>query len=242
LSDLPSEGVDLSPIPGTTLVTSDTKPVAYTLNRETDARTALTRGLAEYLLTLKAVAVGGREVRFNKVFSEWADAESQAEYPSAAVWSQEEGIYDAHSFTPTLDPRYKIGTDIDGPYLLKLAEFTLPIIVDIWAVDRAMRRELMAMCEAAFNPVDFMYGFRLDLPHYFNERATYSMERMRYLDDEENVDRRYRRASIFVQAQVPVAKAVRYMPAKPVVKGAGSAAPNVNSGPLVIGPNTKVFS
>jgi hypothetical protein len=213
----PAKGSDIPPPGGTKLITDPSQPPAYTIERLTDARTALTRGLADYLQQQVAVADGGREVRFKRVYSTWADPEKFAEYPSATIWTPEEGIYDGHSFTPTLDPRYQVDPP-NGPYLVKMAEFAVALMVDIWTNDTKMRQELTSLCESVLNPVDFMYGLRLELPHYFNERATYSMEAMKYWDDEEHVIRRYRRSSIRVQAQVPVVKVSSFPLAQPKVK------------------------
>ena len=58
-----------------------------TPRRATDVRTAMTRGLAEYLSTLSVVWAGGRDVRFKKVLDVYSVPENLSEYPSAVVYT-----------------------------------------------------------------------------------------------------------------------------------------------------------
>ena len=68
------------------------------------------------------------------------------------------------------------------------------------------RMGLVAMLEQQLDPTDFRYGLLLELPHYFNERASYEKTSMRYIDNEDSAQRRIRRAQITVTGRVPVVR------------------------------------
>jgi hypothetical protein len=61
-------------------------------------------------------------------------------------------------------------------------------------MDPVERMALVAMLEDAFDPVDWMTGFVLELPHYFNERATFEKTGMDYIDGPMPAHRRMRAA------------------------------------------------
>jgi hypothetical protein len=195
-----------SPLPppgGTTLVSSDRfqLQLPFSLNRETDLRTALTRGLKEYLEQLSIDWIDGRQERFSKVSETWAESETNITYPSAAVYSEEElehlGTDDA-PMTPTTE------TDpLTNTQYIKPDEVRLVMTVLVWAQDPVQRMVLCAMLEDAFAPVEWMRGFRLDLPHYHNQRGEYSLVASRYLDNETDDQRRYRKAEFVVEGRVP---------------------------------------
>jgi hypothetical protein len=186
---------------GTRLITRQTDPVALTGNQETDCRTALTRGLAEYLSQLSVEILGDRLLRFKSVFSEWAEPESLADYPSAVIYGVSEGVYDESKFTPFVQAALP-----DGRFLMTSAEYVSEFSIEIWATDPKERFALVAMLEEAFNPVDWRYGVLLELPHYFNERASYELLRMVYTDTELEAMQRYRKATLFVKGIVPTTR------------------------------------
>jgi len=196
-----------------TLITKSGTPQAYTANRETDARTALTRGLAEYLSQMVIDAKGGRQIRFKKVFQTWAEPEEQAQYPSAIVYSAESGRYEESKFTPSPDSTEKISAP-DNRYLVSATEFVIDLKVEVWATDPKERAEICAALEAMFNPVDFMYGFQLEFPHYYGMRGVYELKDMQYLDTEIDAMRRYRKAAFTLSGQVPVVNLFTYPDAK----------------------------
>jgi len=197
------------------LITQPGTPTAYTGDQETDARTALTRGLAEYLSMLSFKAPGGRELRFDKVLDTWAEPEDGAKYPRAIVTGTGSGIYDASSLTPDKPTTRNQLPAPDGRYLISSCVFVQDLSVEVWANDPPARRAIVAGLESAFNPVDFMYGFVLELPFYFNERATFSLKDMAYPDNEQDAMRRHRNAVFTVTGEVPVVNLFTYPLAKP---------------------------
>lgn len=166
----------------------------------TDARTAMCRGVQEYLQTLSTPWVGGRDLRFEKVLHTWAQSEDPAVYPSACVYAPGPGTYDASSYTSALK-----NVDI-GPnqYLRKPCELMLDLIVEIYCTAPDERVAISAMMENALNPGDFMYGFLLELPHYFNTRAIYEPTSHEYADEAGDAKRRIRRLLIGITATMPV--------------------------------------
>jgi hypothetical protein len=190
-------------------------PVAYTADQETDARTALTRGLAEYLAQIVFPAPGGRELRFDKVLDTWAEPEDGAKFPRAIVYGTGIGIYDAGSLTPDLPTARNRLPAPDGRYLISSCAFVQDLTVEVWANDPAARRAIAAGLESALLPVDWMFGFVLELPFYFNERATYTLKDMAYPDNEQDAMRRYRKAVFTITGEVPVVNLFTYPLAKP---------------------------
>lgn len=187
---------------GTRLVTRADDLVKRTANRETDARTALTRGLAEYLAQVQVEMPGGRRVAFRRVFESHAEPEDVAEFPSASVVAGV-GTYHPIRFTPGAAGKDRL-PEPDGRYLLQSSEFRLEMAVEVWATDPKERQALVAAVEDAMVPVDWLYGARLELPHYFGARADYQLVSMSYADDEAELMRRHRRAVFAVAASLPV--------------------------------------
>lgn len=182
----------------TRLVTDPTSSTAYHLDQETDARTAIARGIKEYLEQLSYNAFGGRLTKFQQVFDTWPQAEEKARYPAAAVIALGDGDYDASSLTPVA---YET---VEGLGLVKVAELKIDVLVMIYATDNKERANVFAMLEAALNPVDWMYGFRLEVPHYFSSRVTCEPGAMRYEDTQEDAIRRFRKGSVVVRCSTPV--------------------------------------
>ena len=193
------------PVPAqeTELVTDRSRQQVLTDRVETDAHTALTRGLAEYLRGLEAIADGGNDLRFELVTADFPDPEGDEDYPAAGIWSPNPGVYDASNFAPG---KPCIIADKSGTLtgLQKSSELMLDLFVDVVCTDKNERTAVMAMLEQGFNPVDFMYGFRLVLPHYFGVHATYEPKGNQYADDDLSSIQNRRRARITVRANVPV--------------------------------------
>jgi hypothetical protein len=189
------------PPPGGTqvvLLPTQGQPV-FTLVRETDCRTAMTRGLQEYLQQLTIDWPDGRQERFAAVFDTWAESEDRLQYPSAAVYSVEEMTYDAGSLSPATETDPATNTQYTHP-----SEAMLQMTVELWCQDPEQRMAVIAMLEDAFNPVEWMAGFRLILPHYHGMVATYMPPAgMTYMDTEEDAKRRYRKAVFTISGRVP---------------------------------------
>ncbi len=226
----------LPPQRGTRVIKAadDLRP-AFSINQETDARTAIARGLKEYLEQLFYQASGGRQVHFRHVFDTWAQAESNAEYPSAAVVARGEGVYDASKFTPQVE------SAAEGLGVVQTSELRIDADVGVWATDNKERMALVAMLERDLVPTEFMYGLRLELPHYFNARAEYELASMNYVDSAEDAMRRHRRAMLLVHATMPVLRLVKL----PKMLPSGSILAQPGSGPGFLTPGggvTGVFT
>lgn len=183
-------------------------PPTITNRHETDARTALTRGLARYLAGLEFDGGAGRILAFQgRVFESYADPETQAQFPSAVVLSDQPALYDASRLTPGA-PVDRLPSTPEGNALLSTSELTLDLTLDVWATENRSRSALVAGLEQALSPTDWMYGLRLDLPFYFGARAGYELLSVQYIDSEDSATRRYRRASLVVSGRVPVYRIV----------------------------------
>lgn len=177
--------------------------------RETDCRSALVRGMREYLEQLGADwAPTRRFLRFERVVENWAESELPATYPAAAVAASGDGSYDREArLSPTA-----VRT-ASGATLFLVGEFTTSVTVDVWSFDKRERAGLVALLEDAFAPVDWMAGFRLELPHYHGVRTTWELQGSRYMDvDGADPQQRVWRAQLTLDAKVPQ---VRLTPARP---------------------------
>ncbi len=191
------------PVGETRLITRHEPGPALTSNRETDAITALKRGLKEYLEQVY-VDVAGARVRFLAVYDVWAEQEDVATFPSAAVLISGEASYDASSFTPSISASTKTA---DGQYLTKYSEATVTLGVEMHCSSPEERIAVSMMLEDALNPVDWMYGFRLLLPHYYNQIAVFEPTMTRMEDNAGDAGRGFRPGSVSVSARVSVLRA-----------------------------------
>lgn len=219
----------------TRLVTNPTQRRVPTPYSSTDATGALTRGIAEYAASL-SLTPGGPPA-FVKCFDEWANLEDDACYPSFVAYTNEnDGNYEASSFTPNVSTAHRYP---DGTYEISSAELAIDVKCEIWANDPNERAQLIAMLEAAFNPVDWMYGFRLELPHYFNQRATFEPSRITRLGGAQEALQRFVNARMIVHANVPVTRVLPFAQARPVVRTTvanGAILPP--TGAIVVGVDT----
>lgn len=191
------------------LITNSSEPEVPTSERETDARTALTRGLCDYIEQLSITTLDARVLRLQRVKESWAEPEERVVYPYAVV-SVISGDYDASKFTPSVSSNNRLKLP-DGRFIVSPCDYVAEMQLDIWSTDPVERMALAAMLEdALLAPVDFMYGFRLELPYYFNQRATYTVTAQTYLDAADEAMRRYRVARFNVTGVVPVNRLVNY--------------------------------
>ena len=205
----PASGAVKPPRVLTTLITERSTSLSLTANCEVDTRTALTRGLAEYISQLSIQMPGGRELRFKSVKDTYAEPEDRSAYPSACVYSFEKLEYDASRFTPGVNKNYQLPPP-DGRYFIEMAEAVLIVTVETWSTDPKERMGLAKMLEDAFNPVDFMYGFRLDLPHYYNARAEFALKSIEYIDTEDDAMKRHRKSIFMVEGRVPLIRLANF--------------------------------
>ncbi len=201
----------------TQLVVPRTSSGPLTARRDSDTRTALTRGLAEYISSVVVEREDGRKLRFQKVFSSWAEPEEGSVYPSAIAYTIGAGVYEASKFAvvPTKDSQLPAP---DERYALSPSEFVIDVTVEIWATDPPERTTLVAALEDTFNPFTGQYGFSLDLPHYHNVRATFEPLQMGYMDSETDAMQRNRKAMFLLNARVPLIKLASFPDARTSVR------------------------
>lgn len=202
---------DLVPVPDgrTRLVSRRRSPApVLTGNRECDAVTALKRGLREYLEQVSLDFAGVR-VRFERVLEQWAETEEVMRLPAAVIQARDEATYESTGFTPSVVEVALPG--LASQYLVKYSEVIAPLVIEIHTSSPEERSQVSMLLEDALNPVEFMYGFQLDLPHYFNQRAVYEPVKTQQLDSEDAARRRWRPGSVFLTGQLSLYR-VRSLP------------------------------
>lgn len=199
------------------LITSptDRSEGKFTANVTTSARLATQRGLAQYLSQLEANAPGGRRVRLMKVFEEWSEPETHAVYPAAVVRGAGPVTFSPRQMgAPYPDEKCRLPAP-DGRYLMAFNDALQDLQVEVWCTDPMERSSMELMLEAALNPVMFRSGFVLELPHYFNARATYQLKDVTIPDDDGDAVRRYRRLQYTVSTSVPQMQLFSFPDARP---------------------------
>ncbi len=186
----------------------------FTSRCETDTRLAITRGIAEYLEDVSIVAFGGRKVRFKAVHEEFAEPEETATYPAARVAPGGQGVYEARSLTPVLDPACRLPAP-DGRYLLVPADFVQPLLVEGWTNDPEERTALIQALEAALFPNAQTASFNLILPHYYNVPATCALTGLTIEDDGDASKKRFRNFTFSLTARVPLVRLVTFPDGRP---------------------------
>ena len=194
------------------LVTEPGELQAFTGRRDTDATTAILRGLAEYLGQLEGEGEGGRVVRFEQTFAGYPQAESLAAYPSLVVLPSGRGEYESGKLTPTPSRADRLAKP-DGRFIISPYDLALPVNVVVYAQDEAERSNAVALIEDAFAPVSWRGGFRLELPFYHGARAAYEILGVTY--DDSQAAQRIRLATIAAKGRVPVVLLREYAEAKP---------------------------
>jgi len=171
---------------------------SLTDRRDTDCRTAITRGLAEYLRQMEGVATGGRLIRFAKVLEAFAEPEVPAAYPAAVVYASQPGAYAPEAgFTPaTIELP-------SGLTMRKISEFVQPLDLEVWCTDPRERMAFVAVLEDWLNPSEHQTGLLLELPHYHNARTLIEVQNMTYFDSGEDNQRRWRKAAFSLTATIP---------------------------------------
>jgi hypothetical protein len=199
------------------LITRANEKTDFTAQQDTDARTSLTRGLAEYLSQLEYEDAGGRALRFERVFDVWSEPEDEGVYPSAWVGSVGDGVYEDPRTTPSVPSDQRL-TLPDGRYLVSACDYVIDLQIEMRCTDPEARKALCAMLERDLNPVDWRYGFVLVLPHYFNQRGVYELKGSGYQDSEGDAQQRMRKATFSLTARVPLTRLRAYPKAQPRVK------------------------
>lgn len=235
----PTWSPTIGPAPGSTiLVTDSEQPMIRTVVEETDAVGAMRRGLKEYL-AVASKDVMGRRVFFENVFEEWAEPEEAGiQYPSAAVLMADGSVaYDAHSFSPTIHPDDLLP---DGRFVIKVSEASTAFVVEAYCVSPGDRLGIAMLMEEALNPVDFMYGFWLDLPHYFGQRAMFSLEAVDIPDDSTSARHGLRVLRYRLMASISVVRPRNLVPLTPKLQ-VDAISPDVviTAGPITVAGNVR---
>jgi hypothetical protein len=210
------------PRPQTILVPDRDYVPTITAYRETDAHTAIARGIAEYL-GQQSVEIGGRRLQL-KTYSQWAEPEDNVSYPALAVGAGQ-GQY-VRGFTPDGFLHF----EQEGYQLQAVTEFTQTLTLELWATDPRERTYLTAMVEESLNPHDWMYGLRLALPFYHGTTATYELVSTTYMDSAEDAVAKFRKVQFSVESSITVYR-LTYLPTTHDIRLALDV-----SGPTVIFP------
>lgn len=182
------------------LLTPEHGETEYTIHRLTDCRTALVRGLVEYLEDLSGIDWSGRSTALASVADNHAEYERAARYPAAVVWAQGDGEYDAANLSPGVERNAKL---VDGRRITVPAEHVVNLVLEVDANDPVLRQGVAAMLEDALTPVVGRSGFLLVLPHYHHARASYLLLRAAYVDADEEAKRQLWRVRFALRARVP---------------------------------------
>lgn len=177
----------------------DDRQVLYGI-RECSAIRAPVVALADYIKSLSFEQSGGQHVRFIDVQPFKSDPEEGAAYPSACVFPEGEAEYEEEPFGNLSDNESILD---DGTVLLLSAELTQTLSVHVWTNEEAQRDQLLMMLEDGLTPVEWMPGFILEMPHYYNARATFLPRQVAIEDTDQDNLRRYRKVIWRVQVRSP---------------------------------------
>lgn len=203
------------------LVDSPTDKYELTQRGELDVHSAITLGLASYLMQLDG-AFAGTSLRFQHVSIDWADPEEGSfPLPTAAVHSEEVGAYQTDSGLAPGPPKRVKGDD--GAMVATLSEIGIyrleSLTIDVVCETKTQRAGVRKMLEDALSPVEWMAGFRLVLPRYHNAIATFLVTSAQIADTPDRARSRLRPLAFRLLARCPAYRA-RYLPlARPLVSG-----------------------
>lgn len=187
-------------------------PQVRTNRRETDTRTAVARGLAEYIQQLSFDGPGGSHVAFEQVEHTWGEIETPAKWPCAAILGAgSPGVYESflggHAIRLVDALPHTLDTEGTGKrpsfayYAHCPAKFTITLTVEVWARSKVQRMHLCMMLEDELNPGG-LAGFRLVLPHYHDEIASYAATtEFRYEESSAEAGRQNYKAFAQISAQ-----------------------------------------
>lgn len=222
--EIPGGGDEMMPEEGDAeLVEFPTEKRDLTARADFDVHTAITMGLASYILQLDG-DISGRSCRFKIVTSDWADYDNGSPgMPSAAVHSEEDGSYRTDSGMGPGGKPIVIGDKSDPlhvPALVGTGIYTLAELkVDVWCPDKQLRAGVRRMLEDAFSPVHWMSGFRLWLARYHSAVATFLVTSAKLNDSAESAIRELRPMTFNLRAQCPTYRLHRLPLARPLVSG-----------------------
>jgi hypothetical protein len=182
----------------TTRVLVTGERVAMSGREECDCRTALARGLAEYVRAIQGFDLTGKSVKFANVYDTWPDSADTQALPAASVYADGDGSYDTGQLGVMTQGRVP-----DGRTYAVVAEYATNITIELGARSKDERAALVAAIERALVPEARIYAARLVLPHYFNAVAEYSLQTNVYENSPDQVQAGRWTATVTVAASVP---------------------------------------
>ena len=199
----------------TRLIEEPNDKQALTKYREVSSVRAGVRALADYLRELTFPIDGGKYTKFTIVREMKAEPEENAKYPAASVFP--DGNIDYDSDTGSFE-QY-IAQQFEGGGLYINGDVRTELTVHVWTNEDLHRENALMALEDASNPVNWMTGFRLEMPYYHNIRADFLLLRLQYEDNEGDNQRRYRKMTVTFRVTCPYAQyiALPLVNAKPLV-------------------------
>ena len=167
-----------------------------------DGRTAALRILRDYiseLTFLKENAPGMPPIKIclpkKNIRIEWPDYEVDLVTPSIAV-TPGTANYGFLGFGSHVD---EASWNVFAPktVLIAISEVTETITLEIWCSTIQERRAIISGMEAAFTPVESMYGIRFKMPDYYNEMVCFTLNQRALVEDEMSAQGRRRAHMMF---------------------------------------------
>lgn len=196
--------------------------VVQTVAHETDARTALMRGMVEYLRTLTVAEPGGRELRFETVVEGQAVPDESTKFPWCCVSAPEESRYSG-GMVPRVTSDNRIPAPEKGDrevYAVPTANFDTTLSLT-FVCEKEERIHLMRMLEADLQFPDRLrqgkYGVTVELPFYMGMRADYAPVSSQYVDSSGDARQARFGGVMKVSASLKVARIVERPRAKPML-------------------------
>lgn len=187
------------------LVTEPNIHVSPTRYRKYSASKSPIVALAEYLKTVTFPIDGQTHFKFAAVKAMKADPEDLAEYPSVGIYPEGDIQYGTED--GVLDKQ--VIHDQEGEFALLLAgDLRMELTLHVWTNDEGVREQCLTCLEDALNPVEWMFGFMLDMPHYYGQRAEYQLLSVAYEDISADNERRYKKLNARVRATCPYVRGV----------------------------------
>lgn len=187
--------------------------ILLTPTYDLDVRSAVIHGLAEYLKTL-SWNHGQSADRFQVVEEYQAAFGDPSQYPAACCFPRSAGQYDDNG---------TIGNDVEdfGSYgLLYWGEFSVDLEVECFFTQPINRRRAMMAIESAAVPVEWLRGFRIQLPDYFNAVAEYSLTESNIEDNADDRTKGWYKSAYTFKANAPLYRRIDLPRMDPVAETA----------------------
>lgn len=214
------DGPSPNPDDDAILIKRPTEEHALTARDDRDVHSAITHGLASYLLQLRR-SHAGREMRILSAIADWPDRDDgNRPVPSAGIHSAEEGAYEESGMKPgkpeildQSDPLKVLSISLVSSY--RLTELRAAIACS----DKVEREGVRRMIEDASNPHHWMGGFRLVLPSYHSAIAEFTLTSIKFEDDGDLATSGVRWMNARFTAWCPVYRLYRLPLARPQTRG-----------------------